>query len=55
MHRPGYRTGAGECVSLSTLYAAALFVVCGIPLEDIYLMATPLHSQNFIDVQRTAS
>lgn len=48
--RPGYTTGAGECVSLSTLYAAALFVVLGIPLRDIYLMATPLHSQNFIDI-----
>ena len=46
--KDGYQTGAGECVSLSTLYAAALFVVCGIPLEDIYLMGTPLHSQNFI-------
>ena len=43
-----YRVGAGECVSLSTLYAAALFVICKIPLEDIFLMATPLHSQNFI-------
>lgn len=40
--------GAGECVSLSTLYAAALFVVCGIPLDDIFLMGTPLHSQNFV-------
>ncbi|MBM4143903.1 MAG: hypothetical protein FJ225_09990 [Lentisphaerae bacterium] len=49
-HRPGYGMGAGECVSLSTLYAAALFIVARIPLEDIYLMATPLHSQNFIDV-----
>ncbi|MCC7300405.1 MAG: hypothetical protein IT583_04950 [Verrucomicrobia bacterium] len=48
--REGYRTGAGECVSLSTLYAAALFIVCGIPLEDIFLMATPLHSQNFVAV-----
>ncbi len=47
-HRPGYRHGAGECVSLSTLYAAALFVVCGISLDDIFLMATPLHSQNYI-------
>lgn len=46
--RPGYRLGAGECVSLSTLYAAAMFVVCGIPLDAIYLMATPLHSQNYI-------
>lgn len=49
-HREGYTHGAGECVSLSGLYAAALFVVCGIPLEDIYLMATPLHSQNFVCV-----
>jgi len=49
-YRPGYHTGAGECVSLSTLYAAALFLVGDIPLSDIYLMATPLHSQNFIDV-----
>jgi len=48
--REGYRTGAGECVSLSTLYAAALFIVCEIPLEDIFLMATPLHSQNFVAV-----
>ncbi len=39
--KPGYGTGAGECVSLATLYAAALFIVCGIPLEDIFLMATP--------------
>ena len=43
-----YRFGAGECVSLSTLYAAALFIICKIPLENIFLMATPLHSQNFI-------
>lgn len=50
-HRDGYRNGAGECVSLSTLYAAALFVICKIPLEDIFLMATPLHSQNFVDVK----
>jgi hypothetical protein len=49
-HKPNYGTGAGECVSLSTLYAAAMFVVAGIPLKDIYLMATPLHSQNFIDI-----
>ena len=48
--KPGYSTGAGECVSLSTLYAAAMFVVCGIPLEDIYMVLTPLHSQNFIDI-----
>ncbi len=49
-HKPGYESGAGECVSLATLYAAALFAVAGIPLEDIFLMATPLHSQNFVDV-----
>lgn len=49
-HRPGYSTGAGECVSLSTLYAAALFIVARIPLNDIFLLATPLHSQNFVDV-----
>ncbi|MBD3345362.1 MAG: hypothetical protein GF401_09905 [Chitinivibrionales bacterium] len=46
-----YPTGAGECVSLSTLYASALFVVAEIPLEKIYLMATPLHSQNFVDIK----
>lgn len=49
-HKPDYSTGAGECVSLSTLYAAALFVVARIPLDNIFLMATPLHSQNFIDI-----
>jgi hypothetical protein len=49
--KDGYNTGAGECVSLATLYAAAAFVVCGIPLEDIYMVLTPLHSQNFFDVQ----
>ncbi|MBN1321989.1 MAG: hypothetical protein JXA87_14255 [Thermoleophilia bacterium] len=48
-HKPAYDSGAGECVSLAALYAAALFVVARIPLSDIYLMATPLHSQNFID------
>ncbi|MEW5919854.1 MAG: hypothetical protein AB1796_02650 [Bacillota bacterium] len=48
--KPGYAKGAGECVSLSALYAAALFVVCQIPLEKIFLLATPLHSQNFIDI-----
>ena len=46
-----YKTAAGECVSLAALYAAAAFVVCGIPLEDIYMILTPLHSQNFIDIQ----
>jgi hypothetical protein len=49
-HKEDYRVGAGECVSLSTLYAAALFIICDIPLEDIFLIATPLHSQNFINV-----
>jgi len=50
-YKDGYIKGAGECVSLSTLYGAALFVICGIPLEDIYLLATPLHSQNFVDIK----
>jgi hypothetical protein len=49
-HRPGFATGAGECVSLAALYAAALFIVARIPLHDIFLMATPLHSQNFVDL-----
>jgi hypothetical protein len=48
--KEGYKTGAGECVSLSTLYAAAAFIVCGVPLENIYMVLTPLHSQNFIDI-----
>ena len=47
-HKDNYRVGAGECVSLSTLYAAALYIICDIPLENIFLIATPLHSQNFI-------
>lgn len=49
-NKPGFSRGAGECVSLSTLYAAALFVVCGVSLDNIFLLATPLHSQNFIDL-----
>ena len=49
-HKKGYTKKAGECVSLAALYAAAAFVVCGIPLEDIYMILTPLHSQNFIDI-----
>ena len=49
--KEGYKTAAGECVSLAALYAAAAFVVCEIPLEDIYMILTPLHSQNFIDIQ----
>lgn len=47
-HKEGFSSGAGECVSLSALYAAALFVVGRIPLEKIFLIATPLHSQNFV-------
>ncbi|MEX2605825.1 MAG: hypothetical protein WD708_00630 [Kiritimatiellia bacterium] len=46
--KEGYSMGAGECVSLSTLYAAALFIIGGVELEDILMLATPLHSQNFI-------
>ncbi len=48
-HKENYSTGAGECVSLAALYAAALFIVGMVPLRDIFLMATPLHSQNFVD------
>ena len=47
-YKTGHHTGAGECVSLAALYAAALYIVLGVPLEDIFMMATPLHSQNFI-------
>jgi hypothetical protein len=50
-HKEGYASGAGECVSLAALYASALFVISHIPLDDINLMATPLHSQNFIDIK----
>jgi hypothetical protein len=46
--KPEHEQGAGECVSLACLYAAALFIVAKIPLEKIFLMGTPLHSQNFI-------
>ncbi len=49
-YKEGYPTGAGECVSLAALYAASSAVVAQIPLEDIYMMATPLHSQNFLDI-----
>lgn len=45
-----YTRGAGECVSLACLYAAALFIVARISPDRIYLMGTPLHSQNFIMV-----
>ena len=46
-----HEVGAGECVSLAALYAAAFFVIGDIPLDKMYLLATPLHSQNFIDVK----
>lgn len=48
--KEGYHKGAGECVSLSTMYYAALYILGGLPMEDIYMIATPLHSQNFVDV-----
>jgi hypothetical protein len=48
--KESFSRGAGECVSLSALYAAALFIVGAVPLENIFLMGTPLHSQNFIDI-----
>ena len=51
-YKENYTTGAGECVSLSALYTAAIFIVARIPLDDIFLMATPLHSQNFIKVRK---
>ncbi len=50
-YKEGYTKKAGECVSLSSLYAAAAFIVCQIPLDDIYMVLTPLHSQNFIDIR----
>ena len=49
--KAGYTKRAGECVSLAALYAAAAFIVCEIPLQDIYMILTPLHSQNFFDIQ----
>lgn len=49
--KEGYKKGAGECVSFSTLYYAALHIMAGIATEDIYMIATPLHSQNFVDVR----
>jgi hypothetical protein len=49
-YKDSFANGAGECVSFSALYAAALFVVGRIPLENIFLISTPLHSQNFIDI-----
>lgn len=47
-HKENFTSGAGECVSLSALYASAMFVVGRVPLDKIFLIATPLHSQNFI-------
>ncbi len=49
-YKESFELGAGECVSFAALYAAALFIVGSIPLENIFLMGTPLHSQNFIDI-----
>jgi hypothetical protein len=49
--KPGYGRAAGECVSLAALYAAAAFIVAGVPLEDLYMILTPLHSQNFLDLE----
>jgi hypothetical protein len=49
-YKENYPAGAGECVSLAALYAASAFVIGGIPLDDIYMLATPLHSQNFLDI-----
>jgi len=49
-YKDHYGKSAGECVSLSTLYAAAAYIIANVPIEDIYLLLTPLHSQNFIDV-----
>ena len=53
-YKESFTTGAGECVSFSALFAAALFIVGGIPLESIFLIGTPLHSQNFIEIQEGA-
>src|SRR5512136_1713200 len=47
-NKENFSTGAGECVSLSALYASAMFIIGRIPLEKIFLISTPLHSQNFI-------
>jgi hypothetical protein len=47
-YKENFSTGAGECVSLSALYAASMFIIGRIPLEKIFLIATPLHSQNFV-------
>jgi hypothetical protein len=49
-YKESFDRGGGECVSLSALYAAALFIIGGISLEHIFLIGTPLHSQNFINL-----
>jgi hypothetical protein len=49
--KPNYTKKAGECVSLAALYAAAAFIVCRIPPQDVYIIQTPLHSQKFIDIR----
>lgn len=46
--KEGYKGGAGECVSLSALYVAALFIVGRMPLDNMFMIGTPLHSQNFL-------
>jgi hypothetical protein len=46
--RDGFTTGGGECVSLSALYAAAMFVIGRISVDKIFMVATPLHSQTFL-------
>ncbi len=48
VHKDGFTTGGGECVSFSLLYFAALYIIAGVPLERLYMLATPLHSQNFV-------
>jgi len=50
-YKENFNKGAGECVSLSALYAAALFIVGQFPLEEIFIIGTPLHSQNFIGIK----
>jgi hypothetical protein len=50
LYKESFSRGAGECVSFAVLYVAALFIVGGIPLENIFMMGTPLHSQDFIDI-----
>jgi hypothetical protein len=49
-YKDGYPTGAGECVSLAALYASSAFAVAGLPLDSIFMLATPLHSQNFLNI-----